>query len=276
MALRLRIKDLSIQYSATEPKALSSLSLEVEAGSCCAVLGPTGAGKSTLLQCLAGIMRRHHPDSIATGRIQMGETWFEGIPDHILFPTAGLVLQDPYVQISGVRDTVIDEVLFTLENLRTVLQDPRETVASLLQGLGIEHLADRRPTSLSGGETQSVALATILIAQPPVLLLDEPTTALDSNAREKLGLILHSLRGKTTVLITDTQIDFALSVADRIFLLDQGAISFEGNPKSLISHLGDFSSILPVENWLRAQPLFSSLENPSGHARLMTKALGLP
>ncbi|MCX6142202.1 MAG: ABC transporter ATP-binding protein [Ignavibacteriales bacterium] len=211
MAQRLTIKDLSLQYSASEPRALSSLSLDVEAGSCCAIIGPTGAGKSTLLQCLAGTMRRHHPESLATGQIQFGETRFNGVPDHVLFPIAGLVLQDPYVQISGVRETVFDEVLFTLENLGTIPQDPRQTILSILQRLGIDHLADRKPTSLSGGETQRVALAAILIAQPSLLLLDEPTTALDSNAQDKLRFILRSLRGRTTVLLTDTQIDFALS-----------------------------------------------------------------
>jgi energy-coupling factor transport system ATP-binding protein len=149
---------------------------------------------------------------------------FDGLPGQILFPVAGLVLQDPYVQISGVRDTVFDEILFTLENLGKIPIDPRKTVVSLLQRLGIDHLAERKPTSLSGGETQCVALAAILIAQPPLLLLDEPTTALDSNAQDKLRLILRSLQGKTTVLITDTQIDFALSIADEILLLDHGTL----------------------------------------------------
>ena len=275
MAQHLTIKDLSLQYSASEPRALSSLSLEVAPGSCCAVIGPTGAGKSTLLQCLAGTMRRHHPESLATGQIQIGETQFNGVPDHVLFPIAGLVLQDPYVQISGVRESVFDEVLFTLENLGTIPQDPRETILSLLQRLGIDHLAERKPTSLSGGETQRVALAAILIAQPPLLLLDEPTTALDSNAVEKLRLILRSLRGKTTVLLTDTQIDFALAVADQILLLDHGTIIFQGNSGTLLSQLHSFSSTLPVEGWLRAQSFLTSQDAPSGHRLLVAKALGL-
>jgi energy-coupling factor transport system ATP-binding protein len=275
MAQRLTIKDLSLQYSASEPRALSSISLEIAAGSCCAIIGPTGAGKSTLLQCLAGTMHRHHPESLATGQIQLGETRFNGVPDHVLFPIAGLVLQDPYVQISGVRETVFDEILFTLENLGTIPQDPRQTILSLLQRLGIDHLAERKPTSLSGGETQRVALAAILIAQPPLLLLDEPTTALDSNAQDKLRFILRSLRGKTTVLLTDTQIDFALAVADQILLLDHGAIIFQGNSRTLLSQLHSFSSKLPVEGWLQAQSLLTSQDASSGHRLLVAKALGL-
>ena len=275
MAQRLIIKDLSLRYSASEPIALSSLSLQVEAGSCCAIIGPTGAGKSSLLHCLAGTMRRHHPESVASGQIQIGDTWFNGLPDHILFPVAGLVLQDPHVQISGVRDTVFEEVLFTLENLGMIPQDPRKTIVSLLQRLGIDHLADRKPTSLSGGETQRVALATILIAQPPLLLLDEPTTALDSNAQDKLRLILRSLRGRTTVLLTDTHVDFALAIADQTLLLDHGTIIFQGDARTLLSQLHNFSSTLPVEGWLKAQSFLGSLEKSSGHRQLVAKALGL-
>jgi energy-coupling factor transport system ATP-binding protein len=275
MAQRLVIKDLSLQYSASEPKALSSLSMEVEAGSCCAVIGPTGAGKSTLLHCLAGTTGRHHPESVASGHIQIGDAGFNGIPHEILFPTAGLVLQDPYVQISGVRDTVFDEILFTLENLGGRPNDPQNTILPLLRRLGIEHLADRKPTSLSGGETQRVALAAILIAQPPVLLLDEPTSALDSKAQDRLRFILRSLHGKTTVLISDTQIDFAAAVADQILLLDHGKVVFRGDPRTLFSQLHKFSALLPVEGWLQAQPYLSSDAKSSGHRQLVTKLLGL-
>jgi energy-coupling factor transport system ATP-binding protein len=275
MAQRLIIKDLSLQYSASEPKALSSLSMEVEAGSCCAVIGPTGAGKSTLLHCLAGTMRRHHPESVAFGHVQIGDAHFIGIPDRILFPVAALVLQDPYVQISGVRDTVFDEILFTLENLGTIPNNPRNTILSLLHKLGIEHLADRKPTFLSGGETQRVALAAILIAQPPVLLLDEPTTALDSKAQDKLRFILRSLRGSTTVLVSDTQIDFAATIADQVLLLDRGKVVFRGDPKALFSKLDGFSGLLPVEGWLQVQPYLSSPAKTSAHRQLILNILGL-
>jgi energy-coupling factor transporter ATP-binding protein EcfA2 len=276
MAQRLIIQNLSLQYSASEPKALSSLSLEVPAGSCCAILGPTGAGKSTLLHCLAGTMRRHHPESLSTGQIQIGEVAHHGVPEHILFPVSGLVLQDPYVQISGVRDTVYDEILFTLENLGTMPQRPREVIETLLKGLGVDHLAARKPTSLSGGETQRVALAAIMIAQPHVLLLDEPTTALDSNAQEKLRLILHSLRGKTTILLTDTQIDFALAVADQFIVLDGGRIIFQGNLKALMTQLKSLSSLLPVDSWLRSHDFLLAPGLSPAHRQSITKTLGLP
>jgi energy-coupling factor transporter ATP-binding protein EcfA2 len=275
MAQHLSIENLSLQYSASEPKALSSLSLEVPPGSCCAILGPTGSGKSTLLHCLAGTMRRHHPESIATGQIQIGEVIYRGLPEQILFPVAGLVLQDPYVQISGVRDTVYDEILFTLENLGTMPQQSRQVIESLLKALGVDHLAERKPTSLSGGETQRVALAAMMIAQPHLLLLDEPTTALDSNAQGKLRLILRSLMGKTTILLTDTQIDFTLAIADLFVVLDAGTIVFHGNRQALMGQLKDLASLLPVESWLRAHEHLLSTGLTIARRQLISKTLGL-
>jgi energy-coupling factor transport system ATP-binding protein len=274
MAEQLNIRNLTLQYSASDTKALSNLSLDVEAGTCCAILGSTGAGKSSLLHCIAGTMRRHHPESVASGTVAIGTARFDGIPGRILFPTAGLVLQDPYVQISGIRDTVYEEVLFTLENLGTTLRNPSESIDSLLNDLGISHLARRKPTTLSGGETQRVALATIMIAQPKILLLDEPTTALDSAAQNKVRLILHSLREKTTVLVTDSLLDFGLSVADKVIVLEQGTLRFDGDRTLFMNDLEKFSAILPVEKWMRAQRNISKRAQ-SGHSNLVQKVLGM-
>jgi energy-coupling factor transporter ATP-binding protein EcfA2 len=274
MGHQLKIRELSLQYSSSEPKALSTLSLEVGAGTCCAILGPTGAGKSTLLHCIAGTLRRHHPESISSGRVTIGTTEFDGIPEHILFPISGLVLQDPYVQISGVRDTVYEEILFTLENLGTLPKDSRTSIESLLHELGIGHLAGRKPTSLSGGETQRVALAAIMIAKPQILLLDEPTTALDSAAQDKLRRILHTLRGRTTVLVTDSSLDFALSVAEKVVVLDRGSVCFNGNRASFVRQLEEFSAILPVSGWVKAKRSLSSHAG-SGHSKLVQKVLGM-
>ena len=275
MAERITITDLTFRYSQSGPTVLSSVSLEVAAGSCCAVLGPTGSGKTTLLHCLAGTLRRHHPESVASGRLEIGEETFGGLPEHILFPVTGLVLQDPYVQISGVRETVFEELLFTLENLGVIPNDYRTRIQTVLKDLGIDHLAERKPTSLSGGETQRVAVAAILIARPSVLLLDEPTTALDSGAVEKLQDIMHSLHGTTTVVLTDTQIDFALAVADTIIVLDQGAVVFRGNPMSLLSHLQEFESLLPVRDWLRVWTSFGKFRKGSRHEDIVRRALRL-
>jgi energy-coupling factor transport system ATP-binding protein len=276
MADRIALSSFSFQYSPSTPRVLSSISLEIAGGTCCAILGPTGAGKTSLLHCLSGIMRRHHPEAMSSGKLQIGERYFDELPPQILFPTVGLTLQDPHVQISGVRDTVFGEVLFTLENTGTMPQNPSVVILPLLRSLGIDLLADRKPTSLSGGETQRVALATILVAQPPVLLLDEPATALDMTAQEMLRGILRSMKGKTSIVLTDTQLDFALGVCDQIIVLDEGAILFDGRPAAFLRRMQDFATALPLESWNQMEPeLVEMLNHPSTRGSRITRALGI-
>jgi energy-coupling factor transporter ATP-binding protein EcfA2 len=275
MAERLTIKHITFQYSVAQPKAISDFSVDVEAGTCCAILGPTGAGKSTLLHALAGTLRRHHPESVAAGSIRIGENTFDDLPQQVLFPLTGLVLQDPYVQISGVRETVFDEIMFTLENLEKKPDNPAQLIHSLLRRLGVDHLAGRKPTSLSGGETQRVALAAIMIAEPKILLLDEPTTALDSSAQDKLMRILLSLRGSTTVFLTDAHVDFALAVADQIVVLNQGKAVFRGTTSNFMDACGQFTTLLPLDRWLRVSGQGGPAATPIAHHRAILQRLGV-
>jgi energy-coupling factor transporter ATP-binding protein EcfA2 len=197
---------------------------------------------------------------MVSGNVSIGDESFGGISREILFPRVGLVLQDPSVQISGVRDTVFEEVLFTLENVGAVGDDSDSRIQLILRQLGIEHLAHRKPTSLSGGETQRVALATILVARPEVLLLDEPISALDATAQARLRSILLHLRGTTTVLVTDTQIDFPLSVCDRILALDHGRAVVFAEPQQLLSN---DQSLPMIGGWQRWRDIARELEGRS-------------
>ena len=276
MAARIDISALSLRYPESAAQAVDSLTMSIPEGSCTGIVGPTGAGKTTLLHCLAGILRKHHPDIISSGTIQIGSESFGGIPGHILFPRVGLVLQDQFVQISGVRDTVLEEVLFTLENIGAAGDDSHARVRTVLRSLGIEHLEDRKPTSLSGGETQRVALATILVAQPEVLLLDEPITALDATAQGRLRSILTALRGKTTILLSDSQIDFPLSVCDFILVLDHGRASAFSAPGQILAGEQDLSMIGGWKRWDQLSTNLKSLSSRgSRRANRILKALNL-
>lgn len=252
MALPITLERVAYRYARGAAPALSDISMVLPGGSCCAILGPTGSGKSTLLHLLAGVLAKHHPGSVGEGVLTLGEHRYTPFPEGILFPTVALALQDHYVQISGIRDTTRKEIELTLETLG---RDPVREQAStdhLLQQLDIAHLAERKPTALSGGETQRVALATILIANPEIVLLDEPATALDYGAQSRLKLLLRSLQGTSTVVFTDTRIDLPLDVADRFIVLQAGQIQFDGNRRGFLEHLPDFQDLLPVQDWQEA------------------------
>ncbi|HEX9613995.1 MAG TPA: ABC transporter ATP-binding protein [Bacteroidota bacterium] len=261
MGPALILSDFSFRYFEGGPPVFSQYSLSLPPGCCCALLGPTGAGKSTLLSVIAGIAGSQFKTAIANGSVQLGNETHNPLPMRIQFPQVGLVLQDPSVQISGIRETVQSEIELTLENLAVRDESRAQRVLSTLRLLGIEHLADRHPRRVSGGEMQRIALASVVVAYPEVLLLDEPTSALDSDSQIRLKAILRSLRSSATIVLTDTAIDFALNLVDVFVVLDKGRNVFVGTQADLLSSLHDFEHLLPVGTWskLRRSDVWHSL-----------------
>lgn len=276
MAPTITTKGFSFRYSASAQNALSNLTTNIPAGVCCAVLGPTGSGKTTFLHALSGILGKHHSQAIASGAIGIGENIYKPLPKNILFPVVGLALQDPYIQISGIRSTVFEEIAFTLENVGEPIVEAEQKINSILHVLGIRHLSHRKPAELSGGELQRVALATILVAQPKVLLLDEPTNALDTVARAKLKTILRSLKGQTTIIVSDTSLDFSLGLADMFIVLSDGKIVFEGIQRRLLNRLSDFAGLIPIKSWSQiVHHLTTTTSEQDRAASLISKSLSL-
>ena len=248
MAPHLTITSFSFRYPGAARPALSKLSVDFPAGRCTVVMGPTGAGKSTLLQALAGVLGVHHRQAAAAGRIVIGQKTYEGLPRSILFPDVALFLQDPSVQISGLRETVEDEVRFALDNLGVPDEQARERVRSQLDALGLGALRQRVPAQLSGGELQRVALAGVLVSRPSVLLLDEPLNSLDAPAQARLLRILASLKGSTTIVLADYSVDAAIRIADHIIVLSEGSACFQGTPAEFVRRAAEFSTLLPASD----------------------------
>ncbi len=204
------------------------VALAVPAGSTTAVVGPNGAGKSTLLRALAGLA------PLTAGRVALGG---RGLED-----PGGSAARIP-AEGRGIGVVFQDHLLFPhLSALQNVAFGPRAhgvapavadgRARALLDRLGIAHLADRRPAALSGGQSQRVALARALVLEPSLLLLDEPTAALDAGTRLDVRDLLADelLRfGGAAVLVTHDPVD-ALALADRIQVLEDGRQVQEGAP----------------------------------------------
>ncbi|HWP82609.1 MAG TPA: ABC transporter ATP-binding protein [Bacteroidota bacterium] len=263
MGLVVEIRNLVYQYSPHLPNALGGISFNVLPNTCCAILGPTGAGKSTILQAISGILRSHHRQGKAEGVIRIGDVIHQPIPDKSQFPNVGYVLQEPEVHISGLFETVAEEITFTLRTLDVPPTLHADRVRRITDALGLGHLLHRNPTHLSGGETQRVALATILVAEPPILLLDEPTTSLDIHGQMRLYEYLRKIKQTTTLLIAETNIDLALFVADYLVVLEGGQIVFNGTKAEFIQRIADFSSILAATEW---HDILKSIANPRTRA----------
>ncbi len=194
---------------------LNNVSLQVETGQYAVLMGKTGCGKSTLLEVICGLK------PIQAGRIILLERDVSA-----LRPAErgiGYVPQDLALFPSL---SVREHLAFALEVRRWSTAQIRERVKELAALLSISHLLDRFPRGLSGGESQRVALGRALAARPPVLLLDEPLSALDDETRNEIIDLLRRVTrqtGVTTLHVTHSRSE-ARQLADRLFLLEQGIV----------------------------------------------------
>lgn len=205
--------------------ALLDVELQIARGEILALLGPSGTGKTTLLRLLAGLLQPDEGRVIAFGRVWLDTT------RAITLPTrqrrAGLVFQD-YALFPNM--TVRGNVRFALRR-----STPRSRADELIEMVGLDALADQRPGRLSGGQQQRLALARALAAEPDLLLLDEPLSALDGKMRNDLQdalLAMHRHRPTTTVLVTHDTGE-ALRLADRAAVMEGGRIVANAPPREL-------------------------------------------
>jgi cobalt/nickel transport system ATP-binding protein len=214
--------------------ALDNLTLAFPEGSRVALVGANGSGKSTLLRVLDGL---YFPQA---GAVRFrGEELTEArlADDRFAFRfrrQVGLVFQNPDVQLFN--PTVFDEVAFAPLQLRWPKSEVRDRVAEILERLRLSHLKDRVPHRLSGGEKKRVALASVLVLDPAVLLLDEPLASLDPRSQSQLIDLLVQWGGGAKSVITATHdLGDLTDIADRCYVLDAGRLAAEGTPADVLA-----------------------------------------
>ena len=207
-----------------ETPALDGVSLRIEEGELFALLGPSGSGKTTLLRAIAGFV---DPEA---GTIRIDGDAMRDIPVHRR--DIGMVFQD-YALFPHM--SVFDNVAFGLSVRHVARAEMAERVRAMLTLVQLEGYEERRPGQLSGGQQQRVALARALVTRPRVLLLDEPLGALDKRLRRQMQIELRQIQrevGITTVFVTHDQ-EEALTLSDRIAILDAGRIVQSGPPQAV-------------------------------------------
>jgi cobalt/nickel transport system ATP-binding protein len=232
-ALMFRVANVTFRYGSVV--ALNNVSLAIQEGRRSALLGANGSGKSTLLRMLDGLC---FPDS---GEISFRGDWLDSHAfEHDDFALAfrrrvGLVFQNPDVQLFN--PTVFDEVAFGPLQMRWSKAEIRERVETTLETLEIAHLRDRPPHRLSGGEKKRVAIASVLVLDPEVLLLDEPTAALDPRSQSQIiDLLIGWGDGKKTVITATHDLGLVEDIADDCFLLQNGAVVAHGAPSGILEN----------------------------------------
>ncbi|HEY2652732.1 MAG TPA: ATP-binding cassette domain-containing protein [Solirubrobacteraceae bacterium] len=225
----LAFEQVSYRYPGSDRPALSDVTLEVAPGELVVVAGGSGSGKSTLLRAACGLVPHFH-GGVFTGRAAVGgmDTHDHGPGE--LAAVVGTLFQDPESQV--VMGTVRAELGFPLENRGDAPGAVARGVEEAALALGIAHLLERSPATLSGGELQRVALGAALAGRPGLLVLDEPTSQLDPVAGDELIGTLRRLNedSDAAVLIAEHRLERCLGLADRVVALDGGRVVCDASP----------------------------------------------
>jgi energy-coupling factor transport system ATP-binding protein len=229
------LRDLTYKYPITTAPALEAINLDIEEGEFVAAIGANGAGKSTLCYTLSGFIPHFFRGELAGSVLVNGINTLEASLGEIVL-NVGLAFQNPFNQISGAKFTVFEEVAFGLENLGVPRADMQPRVTAALQLTGIEDLAERSPYALSGGQQQRVALASILVMQPKILALDEPTSQLDPIGTREVFEVIKSLSEQgMTILLAEHKVEWIAEFADRVIVLENGRLIDQGTPQEILS-----------------------------------------
>lgn len=222
-----RVRDVSYRYN--QVPALNGVSMQVARGERVAFVGANGSGKSTLLRLLAGLSFPEQGEITFFGERVLEARFEEEEFFYSFRRRVGLVFQNPDIQLFN--PSVFDEVAFGPLQLRWPKAQIRERVEAMLESMGIGHLRDRAPHRLSGGEKKRVALASVLITDPEVLLLDEPSAALDPLSQSQVVDLLVSWKnGSKTVITATHDLDTLEDIADRCYVFQAGRVAGEGSP----------------------------------------------
>jgi energy-coupling factor transporter ATP-binding protein EcfA2 len=231
----INLQNVTYKYPLTKTPALQNINLQINAGEFVAVIGPNGAGKSTLCYTVAGFVPHFFKGEL-TGTVAVNGQDSSKSNLHEWVLQVGLAFQNPFNQISGAKYTVFEEVAFGLENIGVPRAEMITRVNDALALTGIRDLAERSPYSLSGGQQQRVALASILVMQPKVLVLDEPTSQMDPiGTREVFGVIRKMAEEGLTVILVEHKMEWIAQFADRVVALKEGQILLEGKPRDVLT-----------------------------------------
>jgi hypothetical protein len=231
-----KLKDVSYKYPLEDREILKNINLDIKKGEFWAVIGKNGSGKTTL----CNVLRRFVPDFYKgelKGKITLESKELKDYSAKEIVQKVGFVFQNPFTQISGVKETVFEEIAFGLENLALDAEYIRKRVEETLKLLRIEELRDKNPYELSGGQGQKVALASIIAMDPEIMVIDEPTSQLDPKGTEEIFEIIDILKkeGKTIILV-EHKLELIAEYAEKVMVLDEGEMILSGNTEDVLKN----------------------------------------
>lgn len=238
------LDNLSVRYRGEDEAALKGISLTAKTGQVIGIIGNSRSGKTTLCDVLSGII----PNIVSghvSGTVRLGEfSPFEAF-DEYNFHT-GVVLQNTAGQLSGLSDTVFDEIAFGLINQGMSEEEAAKSVVRAACQMGLEDLLEQAPDTLSGGQTQRLAIASEIAFDPEFLIMDDPTSQMDPVGRKEFFEWLAGCSEKT-IFIVSNEVDDLCEIADQLWVLEKGELIASGKPLDVINQVAEGHDLyLPV------------------------------
>lgn len=231
----LRLEGVGYRYAGYARPVLHDIELTLADREIVGVVGANEAGKSTLCLVASGLA----PGSVGgglTGKVTIDGIDMAGQPLHAFSTRVGIGFQNPATQLSGISGSVFEEVALGPMNLGLPARETVDRAKEALAVLEIEHLRERDPRRLSGGQAQLVVIASLLAMRPAQLILDEPTAQLDPEGTRLVGEALRRLATLgTAMLLVEHKTDLLAGLAGRIVVLDAGRIVLDGDTAAVLA-----------------------------------------
>lgn len=258
----IQIRDLTFAYAAGDEPVLSDINIDISSGEFVIIMGSSGSGKTTLLRMLK---RNMIPAGRYSGRVYIYGKEADKLTDRENAAGIGYVSQDPDNQI--VTDKVWHELAFGLENLGMDNVTIRKKVAEMSEYFGITGWYDKEVSKLSGGQKQILNLASVMVMQPGILLLDEPTANLDPLAAIRFLDVVKRINQElgVTVVMVEHNLEHIYADADRIIAIDKGRVAANSSPKKAAADIIAAGSFL-IEGLPVASRLYSGYNKKNGNS----------
>jgi len=231
----IELAGVTYTYPDTERAVLHGLDLSITEGIVFGIVGASGVGKSTLAKVISGFIPHSEggelEGAVTVAGIDVAKATLLDVVSKV-----GLVTQNPFNQITGARFSVEEEIAFGLENLGIPRAEMIERVGAVIARFGIQELRDRSPFALSGGQQQLVAIASIVVMEPAILVMDEPTSQLDpSGTRLVFDIIDRVAEQGTTVVLLEHKLELLREHAQVVAVLAEGRIVLSGAPREVLA-----------------------------------------
>lgn len=231
----LSLKNVNYRYPLEEKQVIRNVSLNLEKGKVYGLIGANESGKTSICNILRGLIPQFYRGGL-TGEVLLKGKPLDSYSPEQLSKTIGYVFQNPFTQISGVKETVFEEIAYGMENLGMSKEKMTSRVNELVSMFHLEELIDRNPYQLSGGQKQRVALISVLAPDPEIIIMDEPTSQLDPKSTEDIFKVIEIIKkqGKT-ILLVEHKVDLMAKYCDHIFLMAKGELVMSGSVEQIMT-----------------------------------------